>query len=130
MATDPQFASTPVISLAQVATANAARDGTGTVATAIAGSATGRRINKVVIQHTGTSTAGMVRLFLYNGTNTRLFREIPVPAVTASATVPAWGTTVFFGDGDEVILPSATWELRATTNNAETINVITHAADL
>lgn len=124
-----QFAATPGIALAQVSAANTNRDGTGTVVTVLAGSATGRRINKITTKGIATSTAGMVRLYLYDGTNTRLYREVLVTAITASASVAAFANEILYYDSDAPILPSATWELRASTHNAETFNIIVEYAD-
>lgn len=122
MATAPTYAATPVAALPQVSAANTNRDGTGTVVTVIAGATGGRRITRVIVQAVGTTTAGMVRLYLYDGTNTRLFREVSVTAITPSGTVQAFRAEVVMPP--EFALPSSSWELRASTHNAETFNVI------
>jgi hypothetical protein len=124
-----QFTATPGITLAQVSTANTNRDGTGTVATILAGSATGRRINKITVKGIATSTAGMVRLYIYDGTNTRLYREVLVTAITASASVAAFSSEILYYDSDAPILPSTSFELRGSTHNAETFNIIVEWAD-
>lgn len=123
MAVNPNFASTPLAAQAQVSTANTNRDGTGTLVTVVTGASTGSRVDDIVIQATGTTTAGMVRLFLSldNGTTNRLIREIPVAAVTPSGTVQAFRAELYdLG----IILPNATALLRASTHNAETFNVV------
>ncbi|NBX74718.1 MAG: hypothetical protein EBQ89_10555, partial [Alphaproteobacteria bacterium] len=71
MATDPNFAGTPLAGNAQISTANTNRDGTGTLGTVVTAGASGSRIEEIVIEATGTTTAGMIRLFLNDGTNTR-----------------------------------------------------------
>jgi hypothetical protein len=124
-----QFTATPGITLAQVSTANTNRDGTGTVPTIVAGSATGRRINKITVKAVATSTAGMVRLYIYDGTNTRLYREVLVTAITASASVAAFSSEILYYDSDAPILPSTSFELRGSTHNAETFNIIVEWAD-
>jgi hypothetical protein len=124
-----QFTATPGISLAQVSAANTNRDGSGTVVTVVAGSATGRRINKITVKAIATSTAGMVRIYLYDGTNTRLYFEVGVTAITASASIATFINTTLYYDSDAPILPSATWELRASTHNAETFNIIVEYSD-
>lgn len=124
-----QFTATPGISLAQVSAANTNRDGSGTVVTVHVGSANGRRINKIRIVGTGTTTAGMVRFYLYDGTNTRMYREVVVSAITVSASTAAFSSEILFYDSDAPILPSASWELRASTHNAETFNIISEWAD-
>lgn len=129
MATNPNYASTPRNAVAQISAANTNRDGTGTIVTVIAGAANGTRVDDITIVATGTTTAGMVRLFLSldNGTTNRLLREIPVTAATPSGTVQAFRAELFdLG----IILPNATALLRAATHNAEAFNVIvTRAGD-
>lgn len=127
MANAPQFAAIPKIGSGQVTVANTFRDGTGTLANIITGVATGTKIQEIVIQATGTTTAGMVRLYLFDGTNNRLFDEFVVSAITVGASTAAFRTTKSY---DNLTLPSASWVLRASTHNAETFNVIALGADL
>ena len=114
------------VSQAQVSAANANRDGTGTLvdlkaATSNVGSTiTGIEINAIV-----STTAGMVRLFLNDGTNTRLYDEIPVTAVTASGSVAAFRTTWTPQTVDGLLRLPPGWTLKASTNNAEAMNIIT-----
>lgn len=122
MASNAQFVGTPKNGVAQVTVANTARDGTGTLATVYTAGATGSRIDSLLVQATGTTTAGMVRLFISDGTtNHRLIMELPVVAITPAATVPAWSATVNFPKG---LVLQATWLLKASTHNAETFNII------
>lgn len=127
MATQPAFAVTPRIGIGQVSTANTNRDGTGTVPTVLTGVSAGTRINEIVVEATATTTAGMVRLYLNDGTNTRLFDEFPVPAQTASNFAQTYRASKTY---DNLVLPSASWSLRASTHNAETFNVFALGADL
>lgn len=127
MATQPAFATVPKIGLAQVSTANTNRDGTGTIVDVITGATNGTRIAEIVCESTGTTTAGMIRLYLTDGTNTRLFDEISIAAATPSASVRATRVSTIYTN---LILPSSSWKLRASTHNAETINVIALGADL
>jgi hypothetical protein len=124
MGINANYASTPRAALGQVSTANTARDGTGTLATIFTAGSSGSRIDDIKIQATGTTTAGVVRLFLHDGTNARLFAEILVSAVTPSTTVEAWSATLL---NQAIVIPSG-WSLRASTNNAETFNVIVNRA--
>lgn len=109
---------------AQVSTANTGRDGSGTLATVFTAASdnAGSRVDRISIHATGTTTSGMIRLFIENsaGTSTRLFKEISVSPNTPSATTPAWSTQVNF-DGGLVLENGA--KLKASTNNAETFNV-------
>jgi ketol-acid reductoisomerase len=124
MATNPAFFVTPKNASAQVTAANTARDGTGTIVTVLTADATGTKVHEVVVEATGTTTAGIVRLFLNDGTNTRLFDEVLVTAITPSATVATFRTARTY---DNLVLPN-TWSLRASTHNAETFNVIAFGA--
>lgn len=129
MANTPVFAATPKVALAQVSTANTNRDGTGTIADVVTGGTNGSIINCIVVKALATTTAGSVRLYLYDGSNTRLLWEIDVPVKTASASAGAWQQEVPF-----ILykphLPNNTWKLRASTEKAETFNIIAYYADL
>lgn len=133
MATSPAYASAPRLWMAaQVSTANTNRDGTGTIATLGTAPAAGTRLDGVIVQATGTTTAGMVRLFIHDGSNARLFLEIPVVAITPSATQPAFNAAANANTMSQmfpIVLPSG-YSLRASTHNAETFNVIGQAGDL
>jgi hypothetical protein len=124
--TSPIFTLTPVVGMAQIATANPNRDGSGSLATVLTGGADGTRVQRVTVKATGTTTAGMVRLYIGDnaGTpNVRLWREILVTAITASATVAAFEYTLELLAERAMILPSG-YTLRASTEKAEGFNVI------
>jgi len=127
MADSPAFAVTPRLAAVNVATANTNRDGSGTVATLITGAATGTRIAEIVVQARVTTTAGMVRIFLYDGTNYRFFDEVAIAAATASASVKATRVSALYNN---LILPSASWSIVVSTHIAESIDVIAFGADL
>lgn len=132
MATQPQYASTPKIGIAVISTANTARDGTGTLGTVFSAGTNGSRIERIVIQATGTTTAGTVRLFLHDGTSARLYDEISVTAITPTSTINAFVETLEAYTQPRympIVLPNG-WSLRASTNNAETFNVIAMGGDL
>jgi len=131
MATTAQFTAQPTIDITQISTANTNRDGTGTIATIATGPATaaaagvGKRINRVTVQATGTTTAGVIRFFisLDSGTTNRMICEKLVPAVTPSTSVPAFRMEV--GELSGLILTGGgSCVLRASTNNAETFNIL------
>jgi len=127
MAAEPVFAVTPRIASVNVATANTNRDGTGTVATLITGASTGTRIAEIVVQARVTTTAGMVRVFLHDGSTFFFFDEISVAAATASASVKATRVSTTYNN---LVLPSASWSVRVSTHNAESIDVTALGADL
>lgn len=127
MATNPAFASTPRLGSAQIATANTNRDGTGTLGNVFTGGANGSRIDRVRITATVTTTAGMVRLYVYDGTNTRLIREVVVSAITVAAGTAGFTAEIEFPGG--LLLPDSNHILKASTHNAETLNVFAVGGD-
>ena len=138
MATSAQYTTTPIVEYAQVSTANTARDGTGTTVLiasgpAVAqGSGVGKRIAKVFIKSTVTTTAGMVRFFisLDGGTTKRLITEVPVYANSVGANSTSFEATVSALEG--LVLQgqvsSANCNLYASTEKAETFNIIVVSA--
>jgi hypothetical protein len=127
MAADPAFAVTPRIASVNIATANTNRDGTGTVATLITGAATGTRIAEIVVQARVTTTAGMVRIFLHDGSTFFFLDEVSVAAATVSASVKGTRVSTLYTN---LVLPSASWSVRVSTHNAESIDVTALGADL
>lgn len=94
MASTAQYVAQPIVDVAQVSAANTGRDGTGTIVTVASGPTTapgsgvGKRITRVSIARTGSSTATVVCLYYSpdNGTTNRLIAEVAIPAYTASTT--------------------------------------------
>ncbi len=126
MATTAQYASTVQNASAQISVANTARNGTGTIVSVMTGAANGSRIDDISIVATATTTAGVVRLFISDGSNIRLWQEILVSAVTPSTTVQVWSYTLL----NQALLLENGWSLQASTNNADTFNVlVTRAGD-
>lgn len=126
MATQPAYTATPKVGVGQVSAANTNRDGTGTLAAIFTAGASGSRIDRVTVQAVATTTAGMVRLFIHDGTNARLYAEVPVSAITPSGTTAAFRYQLPIEGG--LSLP-ANYSLRAATHNAETFNVIAQGGD-
>ncbi len=85
----------------------------------------GLKIESITIKAIVTTTMGMVRLFLYNGTNTRLFAEIPVPAITQSSTEPTFERKITLGNFNL----KADWVIKATIANSESISIIAEGND-
>lgn len=129
MATAPAFAATPRCAVGQVATANTNRDGTGTVATIFTAGASGSRIERVRIVAAVATTAGVVRLFIHDGTNFRLFDEVLVSAITPSTSVAVFEADVDFSSASGVLLLPTGYSIRASTHNAETFNVFVIGGD-
>lgn len=131
MSTSAQYASTPKCGVGQVSVANTNRDGTGTIVTVFSAGASGSRIDAIDLKAVGTTTAGMIRLFIHDGTNACLLTEVPVTAITPSGTLPSWEAQLNTNTMTQVlplVLPTG-YSLRAATNNAETFNVIALGGD-
>lgn len=125
MSNNVAFAATPKLSIAQISVLNAGRDGTGTVVDAFTAGASGSRVERSRIQAIATTTAGMVRLYAYDGANTRLVAEIPVSAIVPSATVQAFST---IWEWNGLVLPTG-YKIRASTEKGETFNIVTEGGD-
>lgn len=131
MSTTPQYVGSPKVGIGQISTDNALRDGTGTINTIFTAGTSGSRIDAISIKATATTTAGSVRLFISDGTNARLLTEIPVVAVTPSATTPSWEIQLNTNSMSQVlpiILPTG-YSLRASTEKAEAFNLIASGGD-
>lgn len=114
--------------LIQIATANTNRDGTGTMGTLLTAGKQGSRVERVRVKATTTTTAGMVRFFVSDGTNTRLLSEVAVTAITPSATVATFEADLSAGAFPLVL--QADQQLRVSTHNAEAFNItITEGGD-
>jgi hypothetical protein len=120
MASAPVYLGSPQTWQAALSAANTNRDGTGTIIDVVTGGSSGSRLDKVRVVASGTTTAGVVRLYVYDGTNTYLVKEILVTAAT-----PGVAQEVFWAewDADGLVLPTNAWKLRASTNNAEAFKV-------
>jgi hypothetical protein len=125
----PIFIQTPRAAVGQISTANTNRDGTGTIGTIWTAGANGSLITGIDIQATGTTTAGVVRLFIHDGTNARLWREVLVSAITPSTTVAAYRATLDLSTEGTALWLSTGYSLRASTHNAETFNVTARGGD-
>ena len=124
MAANPNYAAAPRHGMVVISTANTNRDGTGTLGTVFSAGTNGSRIDMIAVQAIAATTAGMVRLFMHDGTNARLYREFEVAAVTPSGTVPAWRLNEMVMD-PPLLLPNG-WSLRASTHNGESF--VVHAS--
>lgn len=117
MAYQPQYIGTPKSPSVTISTANTNRDGaTGTYGTLMTAGASGSRVDRINLTATGTTTAGMIRLFV----GAALIKEIPVIAITPSATQPTFSADVVFDNG--LILQSGA-VLKASTEKAESFNL-------
>jgi len=112
--------------IGQVSTANSNLDGTGTLGNVLTAASNGTLIQTIQIKAIVNTTAGMIRLFIFNGTTNFLYSEVRVPAITKSGTAISFAHPVFFLR--DFALKSG-YILKASTQNAETFNVIAEGAD-
>lgn len=127
----PIFAQALRHSAVAISTANTNRDGTGTIGTVFTANATnGSGVDHIDICATGTTTAGVVRLYVHNGSTAFLWKEILVSAITPSATVAAFMRRIDCSRPENELTLAAGWSLRASTHNAEAFNVHGFGFDL
>lgn len=126
--TSPIFPITPVAAVANISSAITTRTVTGvTGLTSLkAAGSFGTRIDRISIRATATTTAGTIRIWLYDGSgNANLIWEEPVYAVTPSATLPAFSADIVLED---LVIPSGK-TLYVSTEKAEAFNVIAFGGD-
>jgi hypothetical protein len=122
MAAETQY--TANTGMVTISTANSNLDGTGTLGTVLTAASNGTLVKTVTIKAQTNTTQGMIRLFVYDGTNTRLVAEIEVPAVTKSSTDESFEKYL-----DLDLSLKSSHVLKASTQNAETFNVIAEGLD-
>lgn len=129
MAVAPTYTVPRAVDKAAISTANTNRDGTGTIGTLLTAVAAGTKVNEIVVQALGTTTAGMVRLYhsADGGTTWTMFDEIDVTAVTVGANTKAFRSSKTY---DNLILVGTSAKLGASTHNAESFEVYALGGDL
>ena len=125
MAAAPSFAATVRASAVNIATADTSRTSPTNVGTVFTAGSSGSRIDEVNIVSTGTTTAGVVRLWVYTGSTYYLLSETIVTATTPSTTQAVFSSVSTYNN---LMLPNG-YSLRATTNNSESFNVIAFGGD-
>lgn len=108
-------------------TANTNLDGTGDLGNIMTGSSQGTHVQLVRVKAEGVTTAGMIRLFIYNLTTTLLIKEFLVAAITPSGTVMSW--EVEWTPTSNLILASGEI-LKVSTHNAEIFTAFAFGGDL
>ena len=124
--TEPIFPLTGVIGLAKISTANANRDGTGTIVDLVTGGTNGTIIYKIRAKSEVTTTSGMVRIFYHDGTSWELFYEFQVTAITVASSTKSWQEEFVFDV--PFVIPSGK-KLGAAPHNAEAFNVFAIGGD-
>jgi hypothetical protein len=122
MATSAQYASTPKIGSALLTTADTSLTAPSTVGTVFTAGSSGSRIDYIDIQGVATTAAGIINLFIFDGTNYFLYTQVPVTAITSSTTAVAFSSILSSNSNSNILpinLPTG-YSLRATTSTAQT----------
>lgn len=114
MASSPGFAATPNLGSALApATADtsltAPTNNATNVSTVLTAAASGTRIDEIRFQAVGTTVAGVVNVFAWDGTTHHLIDQVLVSAVTSSTTAVAWQQVKSY---QNLVLKSNSWQLR------------------
>jgi hypothetical protein len=132
MSTSAQYASTPKFGSATLTTADTSLTAPTTVGTIVTAGASGTRIDYIDIQGVATTVAGLINLFVFDGTNYILWNQVPVIAITSSTTAPAFAALLSSNNNSNIMpltLPTG-YSLRATTSVAQTgIRVTAYGGD-
>src|SRR5262245_51911187 len=128
--TNPVFIELPRCWAVTISSADTSLTAPTTSGTVLTAGTDGSLVECVRIKAVGTTTAGMVRLFLYDPGNPVywLLDEIAVTALTPSATTASfaatWTPPTPTGGGPGMLPVPANWQLRITTHNAEAFDVV------
>jgi hypothetical protein len=132
MAATAQYSATPKFGSATLTTADTSLTAPTTVGTIVTAGASGTRIDYIEIQGVATSVAGLINLFIYDGTNYVLWNQVPVVAVTSSTTAPAFAAYLSSNSNSNIMpltLPTG-YSLRAATSVAQTgVRVTAYGGD-
>lgn len=132
MAAQAQYAATPKIGSALLTTADTSLTAPTTFGTVLTAGSNGTRIDMIEVQGVATTVAGLINLFIHDGSNYILWQQVPVQANTVSTTAPGTTTTLssaMNGDVLPLVLPTG-YSLRATTSVAQTgVRVIAMGGD-
>lgn len=134
MATDPAFAATPNNGGALLGAAETSLTVPTTASTVLTAGASGTYVEKIIVNAATTSlapaiVAGLVYVFLHDGTTAHLFDtlSIPLPASAASSTVPPLNLVRLVG----ISIPTG-WTVRASNSiagNASLLKVLALGAN-
>jgi hypothetical protein len=122
MAAAPSYASTPVAWCGLVPSTNdTSFTAPAHVTTLGSAGSGGTKITQVDVIDAGTESAGLVNLFLYDGTAYHLHESVTIAAATPSTTVAPIKTSLYY---DNLVLPTG-WSLVCSTTVAADESLIT-----
>lgn len=128
MATSPAFAVTPRIGAVLISTAETNFITISNYGELLTGAASGTRVSEVVCKAGGTSAAGIVRLYIHDGTANWFVDEFTISAAAGAGNTAQ--TTRVSNTYNNMILPGSGHKLRVTTTIAQPIHVTAYGADL
>lgn len=121
MAAAPVYAATPLIGAGLVpGTADTSTTAPTHVTTIVTAGANGTKISQLDLIPTATVVAGIVNVFLYDGTNYHLHEPIAITAATVSTTAPGVKTTYTY---DNLVIPNG-WTLVVSNTVAGNVSLI------
>lgn len=126
--TSPIFPLTPTIGIATLTsptavTSRANITGTTNLTKLTDTTTNGLRVDRIEITAKGTSSLGVLSVWMYNGTTSFLVDEIAITAVTPSNTAVAFTTYV---DYTTMVLPP-TYQLYVSVTIAQDLNIVAYA---
>jgi hypothetical protein len=126
MATAPSFAATANNGAALLGNAETDLQVPTTTSVIVTAGASGSKIEEIVVQASksgsliATTVAGIVYLFLYDGSTYHAFDTITVTAITASATTPGFRLSKTYAN---LVLKTG-WSLRASQSIASNASIL------
>jgi hypothetical protein len=121
MATAPAYAATPVAWTGLVpGTADTSWTAPTNATTLGSAGASGTKITQVDVIPAGTNVAGLVNVFLYDGTAYHLHESVTIPAYSSSTTAAPVKQSFYY---DNLVLPSG-WSLRVTNTVSGNVNLV------
>lgn len=122
MATAPAYAATPVIWSGLVpGTADTSWTAPTNQTTLGSAGASGTKITQVDVIPAGTVVAGLVNVFLYDGSAYHLLESVAIAAYTSSTTAAPPKQSFYY---DNLVLPSG-WSLRCTVTVSGDVSLVT-----
>ena len=123
----PIFTRDSAAALGALSAANTNTDGTGALVSLITGGANGTLLLAVAAQAKQTTSAGVIRMYLYDGTSAySLVYEFKVTAQTQSASVIGWSDV--WVPSHRFIIPK-NYILKAAPTQAETFALTAFGGD-
>jgi len=129
MASGPAFAATPAVGSGLIpGTLDTSLTAPTNVTTILAGGTSATKVEEIVFQGVGTTVAGVVNVFLYDGSTYHLIDQVLVSAVTSSTTAVAFRTNRLYDN----LLVKNNWSLRVSgtvSGNVSLIKVTAYGGD-